>query len=102
MAQLTVESLWLSGRASERGIRRSEVRFPALGLRIFSLSHARGEKYLALLLFNTHNMDGHRSRSITLKNGAGLNTRTNQMVEDSILPFSFIFYRNCPNNCYNS
>ena len=24
---LTVESLWLSGRASERGIRRSEVRF---------------------------------------------------------------------------
>ena len=31
------ESLWLSGRASERGIRKSEVRF----LRIFSLSHAR-------------------------------------------------------------
>ena len=24
---LTIESLWLSGRASERGIRRSEVRF---------------------------------------------------------------------------
>ena len=33
-----VESQWLSGRASERGIRRSEVRF-LWGL--FSLSHAR-------------------------------------------------------------
>ena len=36
---LKVESLWLSGRASERGIRRSEVRF-LMGLRIFSLSNA--------------------------------------------------------------
>ena len=27
-ALLTIESLWLSGRASKRGIRRSEVRFP--------------------------------------------------------------------------
>ena len=34
-----VESLWLSGRASEHGIRRSEVRF-LMELRIFSLYHA--------------------------------------------------------------
>ena len=41
---LTIESLWLSSRASERGIQRSEVRF-LLGPIIFSLSH---EKYLSL------------------------------------------------------
>ena len=58
MTQLTVESLWLSGRASERGIRRSEVRFPALGLRIFFICCTLVAKiYLALLFFNTHNMD---------------------------------------------
>ena len=34
---LTVEFLWLSGRASERGIRFNS----SWGLRIFSLSHAR-------------------------------------------------------------
>ena len=37
---LTMESLWLSGRASESGIRRSEVRF-VIGTQKFSLSHAR-------------------------------------------------------------
>ena len=40
MTQLTVESLWLSDRASERGIRRSEVRF-LIRIKNFSLSHAR-------------------------------------------------------------
>ena len=34
------ESLWLSGRASESGIRRSEVRF-VIGTQKFSLFHAR-------------------------------------------------------------
>ena len=37
---LTMESLWLSGRASESGIRRSEVRF-VIGTQKFSLFHAR-------------------------------------------------------------
>ena len=36
------ESPWLSCRASERGVRRFEVRF-SWGLRIFPLSHARDE-----------------------------------------------------------
>ena len=35
-----MESLWLSGRALQCGIQRSEVPF-FTGLRIFSLSHAR-------------------------------------------------------------
>ena len=35
-----MESLWLSGRASERGIRRSEARFH-MGTQNFSLFHAR-------------------------------------------------------------
>ena len=38
----TTESPWLSCRASERGVRRFEVRF-SWGLRIFPLSHARDE-----------------------------------------------------------
>ena len=37
LTSLTVEFLWLSGRASERGIRFNS----SWGLRIFSLSHAR-------------------------------------------------------------
>ena len=37
---LTMESLWLSGRASESGIQRSEVRF-VIGTQKFSLFHAR-------------------------------------------------------------
>ena len=37
---LTMESLWLSGRASESGIRRSEVRF-LMRTQKFSLFHAR-------------------------------------------------------------
>ena len=36
------DSLWLSGGASERGIRMSKVQF-LMGLRIFSLSRARGK-----------------------------------------------------------
>ena len=35
---LTIESLWLSGRASEHGIWRTEVRF-LMGTQNFSLSH---------------------------------------------------------------
>ena len=41
-------------------------------------------EYLALLLFNTHNMDEHRSRSMTRKNRASLKKRGNQMVDDSM------------------
>ena len=43
-------SLWLSGRALERGIRSSEARF-LMEIRIFSLSHARDntKKHLSLL-----------------------------------------------------
>ena len=46
----SVESLWLSGRASEHGIRRFEVPF-LIGLRIFSLSHARNKtkRHLSLI-----------------------------------------------------
>ena len=58
----TVESLWLSGRASERGIRRSEVRF----LVRTSLSHVRDktEKHhsLSLVLLNKSDYMNHYSK----------------------------------------
>ena len=47
-----MESLWLSGRASERGIRRSEVRF-LMGTQNFSLSHARDKTKNIFLHFFT-------------------------------------------------
>ena len=44
-------------RASERGMRRSEVRF-LMGLRIFSLFHARDKKkrHLSLFLYRAQNL----------------------------------------------
>ena len=46
-ASLTIESLWLSGRASERGIR--SLRFDSSWwLRIYSLSHAHNKRLLFL------------------------------------------------------
>ena len=50
MAVLTIGSVWLSSRASERGIRRSEVRF-LMGTQKFFLPHARDKtkKNLSLL-----------------------------------------------------
>ena len=48
-------SLWLSGRASVRGMRRSEVRF-LTGTKNFSLSHARDKtkNHLSLCLDLSH------------------------------------------------
>ena len=40
MALLTIGSVWLSSRASERGIRRSEIRF-LMGTQNFFRPHAR-------------------------------------------------------------
>ena len=52
-----VESLWLSGRASERGIRRSEVRFLMETQIFFSLSHARDmTKNIFLFLYQAQNL----------------------------------------------
>ena len=50
---LTVESLWLSGRASERGIRRSEVRFLMGTQNFFSVprSWQDEQKSFSTLLF---------------------------------------------------
>ena len=57
---LTMESLWLSGRASESGIRRSEVRF-VIGTQNFSLSHASDKtKIIFISLPNSSTQDrGH-------------------------------------------
>ena len=52
-----VESLRLSGRASERGIRRSEVRFLVETQIFFSLSHARDmTKNIFLFLYQAQNL----------------------------------------------
>ena len=52
-----VESLRLSGRASERGIRRSEVRFLMETQIFFSLSHARDmTKNIFLFLYQAQNL----------------------------------------------
>ena len=44
MTQLALKSMWLSGTASERGIRRSEVRFLMKTQKVF---------YLLRALYNT-------------------------------------------------
>ena len=61
----TVESLWLSGRASERGIRRSEVRFL---MEFFYLSHARDKTKNILLYFFTELKTYHLTYSIYKQN----------------------------------
>ena len=50
MTSLTIESLWVSGRASERGIRQSEVQF-LMGTQNFLLvpRSLQDEKHLSLL-----------------------------------------------------
>ena len=50
---VTMESLWFSGRASERGIGRSEVRFLIGTQNFFSLSHARDKTKNTFLYFFT-------------------------------------------------
>ena len=63
---IPIESLWLSGRASEHGIQRSEVRF-LMGTWIFSLSHAHDMTKNIFLYFFTKLRTYHLSYSIYRK-----------------------------------
>ena len=50
MAVLTIGSVWLSSRASERGIRRSEIRF-LMGTQNFFLPRARDKTKKNIFLY---------------------------------------------------
>ena len=54
---LNVESLWLSGRASERGIRKSEVRFFMGTQNVFFVPRSRqDEKHPSVFLYRAQNL----------------------------------------------